>query len=64
MANVNVLEIKLKAQLPVGKTVEDAHAALTMAKDAKDSGDYSNLLKHATVLEVSVDQKTRRIAGE
>lgn len=62
MANVNVLEIKIKAHLPVGKTIEEAHAALTLAKEAQETGDYRELLNVATVLEVSVDQRTRRIA--
>jgi hypothetical protein len=61
MANINVLEIKIKAHLPVGKGLEEAHAALTLAKTAQDTGDYSDLLKAASILEVSVDQKTRRI---
>jgi hypothetical protein len=62
MANVNVLEIKIKAQLPVGKTLEEAHAALTLAKEAQETGDYSQLLAAATIIDVTVDQRTRRIA--
>lgn len=62
MANVNVLEIKIKAHLTVGKGLEEAHAALTLAKTAQETGDYSELLKAATILEVAVDQKARRIA--
>lgn len=60
MANVNVLEIKIKAHLPVGKSLADAYAAMTLAKEAENTGDYSELLKAATILEVTVDQKTRR----
>ena len=62
MANKNVLEIKIKAYLPVGKSLEEAHAALTLAKDAQESGDFSSLLQKAVIVNVSVDQKTRRIA--
>jgi len=61
MANVNVLEIKIKAHLPVGKSLEEAHAALTLAKEAQETGDYTHLLAAATILDVSVDQRTRRI---
>lgn len=61
MANVNVLEIKIKANLPVGKGLEAALDAPTLAKTAQETGDYSALLAAATILEVSVDQKTRRI---
>ncbi len=60
MANMNVLEIKIKAHLPVGKTLEKAHEALTLALTAQETGDYSALLVGATILEVTVDQKTRR----
>lgn len=62
MANINVLEIKIKAHLPVGKTIEEAHNALTVAKAAQETGDYRELIDMATILEVSVNQKTRRIA--
>jgi hypothetical protein len=58
--NVNVLEIKIKAYLPVGKTIEEAHDALTLARYAQENNDYSELLATATILEVTVDQKTRR----
>lgn len=61
MANINVLEIKIKASLPVGKTIEEAHDALTIAKDAQESGDYSVLLDAAKILDVKVEQKTRRV---
>jgi hypothetical protein len=64
MANVNVLEIKIKAHLQVGKTLEEAHDALTLARDAQETGDYGDLLAAATILEVTVDQKTRRIPNE
>ena len=64
MANVNVLEIKIKAHLPVGKTIEEAHEALTLALAAQERDDYSDLLAAATILEVTVDQKTRRIPND
>lgn len=62
MANVNVLEIKIKAHLPVGKSLEEAHAALTLAKEAQETNDYTYLLAAASILDVSVEQRTRRIA--
>lgn len=64
MANVNVLEIKIKAHLQVGKTIEEAHEALTLALTAQERGDYADLLAAATILEVTVDQKTRRILND
>jgi hypothetical protein len=62
MANVNVLEVKMKVWLPVGKTVEEAHAALTLAKTAQETGDYSALLAASKVVSATVEQRTRRIA--
>jgi len=64
MANQNVLEIKIKAHLVVGKSLDEAHEALSIAKNAQETGDYTDLLRHAKVLEVTVDQRTRRIADE
>lgn len=61
MANVNVLEIKITATLVVGKGLEEAHAALTLAKDAQDTGNYTNLLAASDIVTVKVEQKTRRI---
>jgi hypothetical protein len=61
MPHVNVLEIKIKAHLTVGKTLEEAHDALSLARDAQETGDYSELLSVADILEVTVDQRTRRI---
>ena len=64
MANVNGIEIKLKAFLPTGKTLEEAHAALTLVKTAKDTGDYAPVLAAAMFDEIRVEQKTRREADE
>ena len=64
MAHVNVLEIKIKAHLQVGKTIEEAHEALTLALTAQERNDYADLLAAATILEVTVDQKTRRIPND
>ena len=64
MAHVNVLEIKIKAHLQVGKTIEEAHDALTLAREAMETGSYSTLLASATILDVTVDQKTRRIQND
>jgi hypothetical protein len=62
MANVNVLEIKIKAQLPIGKTLEEAHDALSIARTAQDTGDYSELLSSASIVSVTIEQRTRRIS--
>lgn len=62
--NTNVLEIKIKAQMPVGKSLADAYAAMSIAVAAQKTGDYSALLATATIVEVTIDQKTRRIEDE
>ena len=62
--NTNVLEIKIKAQLPVGKNLADAFAAMSLAVEAQKTGNYADLLAAATILEVSVDQRNRRITDD
>ena len=58
--NVNVLEIKIKAHLVVGKSIEEAHDALTLAREAQETNNYAALLESANILDVTVEQKTRR----
>lgn len=58
--NVNVLEIKIKAHLIVGKSIEEAHDALTLAREAQETNSYAALLEAATIIGVTVEQKTRR----
>lgn len=60
MANLQVINIVIKAYLPTGKTLDEQYEALTKVKEAHASGDYSELLKVATIEEVKTEQKTRR----
>ena len=61
MANQSGIAITIKAFLPTGKTLDEQFAALSIVKDAHESGDYTALLKAAGVDEVKTEQKTRRI---
>ena len=62
--NTNVLEIKIKAQLPVGRSLAEAFVAMAIANEAQQTGNYAKLLEAATIVEVTIDQKTRRIEDE
>ncbi len=53
--------IGIKAFLPIGRELNEQLAALTMVKDAHESGDYSALLAAATVDDVKTQQITRRV---
>ncbi len=61
MANQNVIAITIKAFLPVGKTIDEQFKALSLVKTAHESGDYSEVLKAATIEGVKSENKTRRI---
>ena len=60
MANLQVINIVIKAYLPTGKTLDEQFEALSKVKEAHKTGDYSELLKVATIEEVKTEQKTRR----
>jgi hypothetical protein len=53
--------IVIKAWLPVEGDLEAQIAALSLVKQAHETGDYSALLASAKVDEVKTEQKTRRI---
>lgn len=53
--------IAIKAFLPTGKTLDEQFAALTIVKQAHESGDYSALLAAAQIDEVKTENKTRRV---
>lgn len=59
--NTSVIDITIKAFLPTGKTIDDQVKALTAVKEAHESGDYTELLKMATIENVKAKQVTRRI---
>jgi hypothetical protein len=61
MANQQGIAIVIKAFLPTGKTLDEQFNALGIVKAAHESGDYTGLLKAASVEEVKTEQKTRRI---
>lgn len=63
MANQTGIAIVIKAFLPTGKSLDEQFAALSAVKTAHETGDYSELLKAATIEEVKTEQKTRRIGA-
>ena len=61
MANQNGIAITIKGFLPTGKTLDETFAALSIVKQAHETGDYAPLLAAAKVEEVKTEQKTRRV---
>lgn len=63
MANVNQtgIAISIKAFLPFGKDIDSHFQALSLLKAAHESGDYSEVLKVASIDAVKAEQKTRRV---
>ncbi len=59
--NQNGIAISLKAFVPMGKTIDEQLEVLTLVKQCHATGDYSPLLKIATIDQVKAEQKTRRI---
>lgn len=62
--NQTGIAIVIKAFLPTGKTLDETFAALSIVKQAHETGDYAPLLAAAKVEEVKTEQKTRRIEIE
>lgn len=59
--NQSGIAIVIKAFLPSGKTLDEQFAALSIVKQAHESGDYAALLKAAHDVEVKTEAKTRRV---
>lgn len=64
MANVTGIAITIKAFLPTGKTIDEQFDALSLVKQAHETGDYSAVLAAAKIDEVKAEQKTRRVEDE
>lgn len=60
--NQTGIAIVIKAWLPAGKTLDEQFEALSIVKQAHETGDYSALLAASSVEEVKTEQKTRRMA--
>lgn len=59
--NQTGVAIVVKAWLPIGATIDEQLAALSLVKSAHETGDYAELLAQATIEELKAEQKTRRI---
>lgn len=59
--NQTGIAIVIKAFLPTGKTLDETFTALSIVKQAHETGDYAPLLAVAKVEEVKTEQKTRRV---
>lgn len=59
--NQTGIAIVIKAFLPTGKTLDETFNALSIVKQAHETGDYAPLLAAAKVEEVKTEQKPRRV---
>ena len=59
--NQNIIAITIRAALPTGKTLDEQFAALSIVKQAHETGDYAPLLKAAQDVEIKTEAKTRRV---
>jgi hypothetical protein len=59
--NQNIIAITIRAALPTGKTLDEQFAALSIVKQAHETGDYSALLKAAQDVQIKTEAKTRRV---
>ena len=59
--NQNIIAITIKAALPTGKTLDEQFAALSIVKQAHETGDYAPLLKAAQDVQIKTEAKTRRV---
>lgn len=57
------IAIVIKAFLETGKDMEKQYEALTLIKQAHETGDYSKVLAASAVDEVKTESKTRRRGG-
>ncbi len=58
------VEITIRAFLPVGKSLEEQHDALTLVKEAKTSGKFDALLDKSLDLVVKTEMRNRRTTAE
>ena len=59
--NQNIIAITLRAALPTGKTLDEQFAALSIVKQAHETGDYAPLLKAAQDVQIKTEAKTSRV---
>ena len=59
--NQQGIAISIKAWLPTGTTIDEQFAALSIVKQAHETGDYSALLAASKVEAVKTEAKNRRI---
>ena len=62
--NQSGIVVKIEAFIPTGSTIDEAYQALSVVRDAQESGDYSNVLAHAKIDNVTVKQISRRVPVE
>jgi hypothetical protein len=59
--NKSGVAITIKAFLPTGKTLDQQFFALSLVKDATESGNYDLLLAASSDVSIKTEAKTRRL---
>jgi hypothetical protein len=59
--NQSGVAITIKAFLPTGKTLDQQFLALSLVKDATESGNYDLLLAASSDVSIKTEAKTRRL---
>jgi hypothetical protein len=59
--NQSGVAITIKAFLPTGKTLDEQFLALSLVKDATESGNYDLLLAASSDVSIKTEAKTRRL---
>lgn len=58
--NQSGIAIKIEMFLPTGATIEEAYTALSMVRDATETGDYTSVLAAAKMDSIVIKQVNRR----
>jgi len=59
--NQSGVEITIKAFLPTGKTVDQQFTALTLIKEAKETGDFSAMIGACEDVSIKTTVRSRRV---
>lgn len=59
--NQSGVEITIKAFLPTGKTVDQQFSALTLIKEAKETGDFSAMIGACEDVSIKTTVRSRRV---
>lgn len=59
--NQSGISIKIELFVPTGTSIEEAYTALSMVRDAAETGDYAGVLAKGQIDHISIKQVNRRV---